>query len=208
MKLLLVAATASEADAIGTPAAGRMVVSGVGRTNAAAATTLGLIAHGPFDAVISVGLAGVLPGSGLEIGDVIAADHCVYMEEGIDTPEGFRTMSDLGWPLGAFEGNAVPCGGDLVDRLRSILPMGRIATVATCSGIDAAAERVAARTGCVAEAMEGAAVVHAAGRLDVPGIEIRAISNTTGDRDGQVWDVRLALQALADLMPAVLDRLG
>lgn len=207
MKLLVVAATAQEAEAAGTPPGGHTVVSGVGRTNAAAATTLGLVAHGPFDAVISVGLAGTLPGSGLDIGDTIAADHCVYMEEGIQTPDGFRTMSDLGWPLGPFEGNAVPCGPDLVERLRPIVPMTRIATVATCSGTDGAAEAVVARTGCGAEAMEGAAVVHAAARLDVPGIEIRAISNTTGDRDAQIWDARRALQTLAETMPAVVDRL-
>ena len=117
-------------------------------------------------------------------------------------------MRALGFALGDFDGNDVPCDANLCRQIAPVCPLVRIATVASCSGSDAAAERVAARTGCGAEAMEGAAVVHAAGRLDVPGIEIRAISNTTGDRDGQVWDVRLALQALADLMPAVLDRLG
>jgi futalosine hydrolase len=52
------------------------------------------------------------------------------------------------------------------------------------------------RTGAVAEAMEGAAVVHAALRAGVPGLEVRAISNTTGDRPTQRWDMPAAFAAL------------
>jgi futalosine hydrolase len=74
--------------------------------------------------------------------------------------------------------------------------VGPIATVATCSGTDEAAESIPRRTGALAEAMEGAAVVHAARRLGTPALEIRAISNTTGDRAEQVWDLDRALSAL------------
>lgn len=207
MKTLVVTAVDAEAKAVGTPVDGRTVVAGVGRTNAAAATTLAIIAHGPFDCVLSVGLAGALPGSNLQIGDIIAADTCVYAEEGIATPDGFHDMATLGWPLGDFEGNEVPCGPDLLRRLSDVLPICRIATVATCSGTDALANEIASRTHCVAEAMEGAAVVHAARLLKVPAIEIRVISNTTGDRGLQKWDREAALISLAEAMPSVLDRL-
>jgi futalosine hydrolase len=44
--------------------------------------------------------------------------------------------------------------------------------------------------------MEGAAVVHAANRVGAPAIEVRAISNTTGNRNTQEWDIPLALQNL------------
>jgi futalosine hydrolase len=207
MKTLVVTAVDAEAKAVGSPVDGRTVVAGVGRTNAAAATTLAIIAHGPFDCVLSVGLAGALPGSNLQIGDIIAADTCVYAEEGIATPDGFHDMATLGWPLGDFEGNEVPCGPDLLRRLSDVLPICRIATVATCSGTDALANEIASRTHCVAEAMEGAAVVHAARLLEVPAIEIRVISNTTGDRGLQKWDREAALRSLAEAMPSVLDRL-
>ena len=207
MKTLVVPAVDAEAKAVGTTVDGRTVVAGVGRTNAAAATTLAIIAHGPFDCVLSVGLAGALPGSNLQIGDIIAADTCVYAEEGIATPDGFHDMATLGWPLGDFEGNEVPCGPDLLRRLSDVLPICRIATVATCSGTDALANEIASRTHCVAEAMEGAAVVHAARLLKVPAIEIRVISNTTGDRGLQKWDREAALISLAEAMPSVLDRL-
>ena len=77
---------------------------------------------------------------------------------------------------------------------------GPIATVATCSGTDDAAREVVIRTGALAEAMEGAAVVHAALRLDLPGIELRSISNTTGDRGQQRWDLPRGLSALREAM--------
>jgi futalosine hydrolase len=44
--------------------------------------------------------------------------------------------------------------------------------------------------------MEGAAVVHAARRVGVPAIEIRSISNTTGDRPKQQWNIAAAFAAL------------
>lgn len=200
MRVLVVVAVEREAAAL-RHAFDHVVVAGIGRVNAAAATTEALINDGPFDAVLSAGIAGVLPGASLELGELVVANACVYCEEGVITPDGFRTMDTFGFPLGAFEGNRVPVD----ERLAAIAPTGAqrggIATVATCSGTDSAAHAVAARTHCVAEAMEGAAVVHAALRLGVPGIEIRAISNTTGDRAMQRWDLDRACAALRTLQP-------
>jgi futalosine hydrolase len=136
----------------------------------------------------------------------VAASRCVYAEEGMVTPQGFAPIDAMGFELADFcEGNAVPCDPALLDRLAALFVVGPIATVATCSGTDAAAREVAARTHAVAEAMEGAAVVHAARRLGVPGGELRAISNTTGDRDRQRWDLPRALGALGDATSSALD---
>ena len=177
-----------------------VVVAGIGRTNAAAATAEAIAraaaAGRPYSAVVSAGIAGALPGSNLAIGTLVVADACVYAEEGIELPGGFGDMRALGFPLGDFDGNRVPVDGALLRAFGGLGPVGAIATVATCSGTDAAAERVRLRTGALAEAMEGAAVVHAARRAGVPAIEVRAISNTTGDRGAQRWDIPRALAAL------------
>ncbi len=209
--LLIVTAVDAEARAVGPHDDVRTVVSGAGRTNAAAATTEQILLcrdRAPFDAVLSIGVAGALPGSDLRIGDIIVASSCIYAEEGIVTSRGFAGMDGLGFPLGDFEGNAVPVDEDLLDRLGAAFPIGPVATVATCSGTDAAAQTIARRTGAVAEAMEGAAVVHAARRLRVPAIEIRAISNTTGDRKNQRWDLEAGLSAIEKNMARILDCLG
>lgn len=175
----------------------KVIVAGVGRVNAAVATTLAL-ERGEYDRVVSVGFAGALPGSGLKPGAIVVADRAVYVEEGMLGPEGFQDLAALGFPLASFfEGNSVVCDPSLWEGLgveRAV--RGPIATVATCSGTDAGAAEVVARSGAIAEAMEGAAVVHAGRLLGVRGGEIRAISNQTGNRERQGWDVGAAVEAL------------
>ena len=55
--------------------------------------------------------------------------------------------------------------------------------------------------------MEGAAVVHAANRVSASGIEIRSISNRTGDRDKQEWDIELALNTLGQVVNSAITAL-
>lgn len=204
-RALIVVAVDAERDALGTQCLRaphlQVIVAGIGRTNAAAATAeaLAMAAAGgqPFGEVLSVGIAGVLPGGGCAIGDLVIATECVYSEEGIALPEGSADMEALGFPLGDFRGNRVPVDAALLARFAPLGHTAPIATVATCSGTDAAARSVAARTGAVAEAMEGAAVVHTARRAHLPALEIRAISNTTGERATQHWNIRAALASLA-----------
>jgi futalosine hydrolase len=199
-ELLIITAVEAEARAIGEVGGALVIAGGIGRTNAAATTTEQILKYkgrAPFDAVISAGVAGALPGSNLKIGDAIVASSCIYAEEGIVTATGFAGIDGIGFALGDFAGNTVPVDEELLDALAGVFAIGPIATVATCSGTDAAAMEVARRTGAIAEAMEGAAVVHAARRLHVPAIELRAISNTTGDRSGQSWDLDAAFASLA-----------
>ncbi len=205
MRLLIVTSVRAEAEAIGSLDGARVVVAGIGRVNAAAATTEALLRDRPFDAVLNAGVAGALPGSALKIGDTVVASRCVYAEEGMITPAGFAGMSRMGFSLGDFEGNAVPVDERLLSMVSPHFRTGPIATVATCSGTDAAAAEIARRCGALAEAMEGAAVVHAARRLGVPAIELRTISNTTGDRDRQVWDLRRGLDSLGPSVRAAIE---
>ena len=212
-RILVIVAVEAERTALGARCLAapevHVVVAGIGRTNAAAATAEALAearaTGAPFAAVISTGIAGALPGSNLAIGTVIVADACVYAEEGIALPEGQGDMRVLGFPLGDFEGNRVPVDGALLVAFRALGPACAIATVATCSGTDAAALSVRTRTGAMAEAMEGAAVVHAARRVGVPAIEIRSISNTTGDRATQRWDIAAAFAALQGVGDALVN---
>ena len=202
MKLLAICAVEAEAEACRSCELLHVVVSGVGRTNAALATTRCVLESGPFDGVLSLGVAGALPEvePGLEIGDVVVATESIYHEEGIATPSGFKDMTALGFPLGDFEGNRIPAEAALLERFGALGRCAAIATVATCSGSDDSALEVRRRTGAIAEAMEGAAVLHVAGALGLPALEMRVISNTTGARDRQVWDLDQALDRLGDLV--------
>ena len=201
----MVCAVEAEAECCRSLRHAEVVAGGVGRTNAAVATTRAILERGPFDVVLSVGVAGGLPGIEPSImpGDVIVGSESVYHEEGLLAPGGFMDMAGLGFSLGPFDGNRVPADPALLRELRDIGLCGPIATVAGCSGTDAAALEVRERTLALAEAMEGAAVLHAAALHRLPAIEIRVVSNTTGARDRQVWDLAGALGVLEATMPAV-----
>ena len=142
----------------------------------------------------------------MQSGEIGVARMWVYGGGGWHRPDGFQDMTGLGFSLGGFEGNAVPVDPNMLVVLDALFRTGPIATVATCSGTDEAAREVVRRTGAIAEAMEGAAVVHAADRLGIPAGELRAISNTTGNRNNQRWDLPLGLSALGNAARAAMSQ--
>lgn len=182
-----------------------LVVTGVGKVNAAlaAARAVDPAVHAW---AINTGICGALPGSGLKIGSVVLASRSVYADEGSMNPDGFRSIALMGFPPGgsAFEGMGIGPHPELAARLRGLADAeGVVATVSTCSGTDALAADVAARGEgegaggrAIAEGMEGAAFGHAVAALFGPRVgfaEIRAVSNSTGDRARQVWDLNAGL---------------
>lgn len=183
-----------------------LVVTGVGKTNAAGAVA-SIVDRSVHVGVISLGVAGALPPAHAAIGTLVVALQSVYADEGMLTPDGFSDCSSMGMPLGPFQGVAMTHNQAWVNALVAHADCsGRIATVSTCSGTDASAAEVVRRTGAIAESMEGAAVAHVAARLALRSAEIRAISNTTGDRPSQVWDLPEALASLTRLVGEVFVR--
>lgn len=180
-----------------------LVHSGVGKSSAAAATARA-ITLGSYNSVISIGIAGSLPSdSPIQIGQSIAADRSCFSDEGIGAPDGFTPISDLGFAPFAAGTMWIDHDQQLTAHLASITDTtGTVATVSWCSGDDGCAQGVVNRTGAISEAMEGAAVAVAAQMID-PSIrtgELRIISNTTGDRAKQIWDLDLALSNLTRVL--------
>ena len=175
-----------------------MVVSGVGKS-AAAGTTAKFLDPARHAAVVSMGVAGALPGSNLSIGTSIIATQSIFADEGFLTPTGFTDISSAGFPPGPEGGMGVAATPQLLELLQpAVDTAGPIATVSTCAGTDALANEVVTRTGAIAEAMEGGAVAVTAQRVSAETwfSELRVISNTTGDRDKQTWDLPGALSIL------------
>ena len=195
-----------------------LVVTGVGKVNAAAAVASSLEPHRHVG-VLSLGIAGILPQDGPRpvIGDVVVASAMRYPDEGLETPDGYRSLAQLGFPHGPFDGGlgfaATPdWAATLHQRLGAALArndsacrvhLGPIATVSTCSGTDALAQQVYSRTEAIAEAMEGAAVCQVAAWRAMKFAEVRVLSNTTGNRASQQWDMKSALSVLGRVAAAV-----
>ncbi|MGH7133104.1 MAG: futalosine hydrolase [Phycisphaerales bacterium] len=178
-----------------------LVVTGVGKANAAGAMAR-LADPARHGAVLSVGVAGALRKGGIELPlrATVAAEAAAYADEGSATEQGFVDIAAMGFAPVAGGGMTFAADPALVKLLRpGVDAVGVVATVSTCSGTDALAAEIARRTGAVAEEMEGAAVAQTALRLGIPFAEVRVISNTTGDRSKQRWDLKGALERLSDL---------
>lgn len=185
---------------------GVIVRCGVGKASAAGAVAR-WYDPGTHAGVLNVGVAGTLPGTDLPVGSVVLADPSVFADEGVRTPGGFLGLDRIGFgedapatpPDPASRAALVP----LVDRV------GPVATVSACSGADDAALGVAARTGGIAEAMEGAACGLVARRVSPEArfAELRVISNRTGDRERQGWDLDGALRRLTRVLGPALSAL-
>ncbi len=180
-----------------------LIMGGVGKSSASASTARALTLH-QYAVVISVGIAGALPGEdALRLGQSVCATRSVFSDEGVGAPDGFIPLSEMGFAPFDQDQMGKDHDPDLTSALSALTDTsGIIATVSWCSGDDGCAKGVVARTGAIAEAMEGAAVcvgVQTVDRSILTG-EIRVISNTTGNRDQQVWDLDRSLSCLVELM--------
>lgn len=181
--------------------------TGVSKSNAAGALATTLHPNHPYGAVLSLGIAGALPGSGLKVRQSITATACMFADEGLVTVDGFQTLANMGFPVDSTleAPEAIPTAPVLQHVFRSETDAaGTIATVSTCSGTDAIASEVVRRTGALAETMEGAALALIARRRGIPYCEVRTISNHTGERAAQQWDIPGAVARLSDIVRAVI----
>ncbi|MDO3378254.1 futalosine hydrolase [Geoalkalibacter halelectricus] len=195
-----------------------LAVCGLGKANAAAATAL-LLAQARPRLVISFGCGGAFPGTGLKPGDLALATAERYGDEGVETPEGFLDLRALGFALvrtGARDiFDTLPVDPSWLSQARAAVAAtaarrgrawreGVFTTVSTCSGSDRHSARIQARTGALCETMEGAAVAQVCAAFDLPFLNIRGISNPTGDRDRAAWDLPGACAAAEEAVSALL----
>lgn len=197
----------------------KLVISGVGKTNAAAATAL-LLAQTRPSLVVSFGCGGAFPGSGLQLGDLALATAEAYGDEGVETPQGFLDMKSLGFSFLEQAGHPavaefpVPSSwlklaqmrlAETAQRRRCHLQQGRFVTVSSCSGSDVRSAAISARSHALCETMEGAAVAQMCAAFGRPFLNLRGISNLTGDRDLRCWDLPRAISAAQEAVADLLD---
>ncbi|MEO0483630.1 MAG: hypothetical protein AAF138_08380, partial [Planctomycetota bacterium] len=102
--------------------AGALVVSGVGKSNAAAAVAR-YWDPDQHSWVLNAGIAGVLPSATFPLGSVLAAEASVFGDEGIETPDGFSDLAAMGFA--PVEGAAAAQGGVGVRASASLLDLAR-----------------------------------------------------------------------------------
>ncbi len=179
--------------------------AGMGKANAAHGLTA-LLERREVRGIIGFGVAGAYAGSGLAVGDVALASHCVYGDEGVEAPDGWLSAEGIGIPLLEHDGRPVyneialdaARVGHAADALAAAgihARVGPFVTVSACSGTAARGALVAARFGGLVEGMEGAALAHVAALYGCPFLEVRAVSNLVEDRDLSRWRLQDAAAA-------------
>lgn len=183
-----------------------ILVAGVGPV-AAAVSTAKVLAANEYGLVISAGIGGGFPGKA-EVGSLVVASEIIAADLGVETPEGFSSMDELGFGPTRIKVDAgllnVVTGALLAARLPA--KTGPVLTVSTVTGTAESTAKLAARvSGATAEAMEGYGVALAAHDCGLPVLELRTISNLVGPRDRAAWRVEEALDVLAAASSVLLE---
>lgn len=195
-----------------------VIVSGLGKANAAAATAAAIERYSP-NLIVNVGCAGAFAGSGLAVGDIAVAKEEIAADEGVLTLDGWLPLDEIGFPVAVVDGvryfNAIPLSQNLVGKAVEAASAeefnvlaGSFVTVSTCSGTAARGDELWRRHAPLCENMEGAAVAQVALRYGIQCAEIRGISNMVEDRDLSRWDIALAVNRAQQAALAFLQTIG
>lgn len=175
--------------------------SGIGQNAMAIQLSRLLERHSP-QAVLLCGCGGSYPGSGLQNGDLTLASEEICGDFGVATEKRFIPLEQLDIPqqpeLMPISRQNYPLQSELTDLARRILPQahfGPFVSVNCCSGHEALSDERQRRTGGICENMEGAAAAQACAEFGLPLLELRGISNPTGTRDPQLWDIKQGAEA-------------
>jgi len=193
-----------------------LAVSGIGKVNAAVASTLLLERFSPR-LIINTGCGGAYRESGLQVGNLAVATAEVYGDEGILTVDGWHSLELIGIPSVERKGNrysnefplSMQAAGRVFQFASSLgLPVrrGKFITVSTCSGTSNRGDELHRRFGGICENMEGAAVAHVSLLYDTPFLEVRGISNMVEDRDISKWDIPLSVEMAQRFLYKCIER--
>ncbi len=212
--IMIVVATALEAARLPKLERSITVVSGVGAVNAALATQAGILEHQP-SLVLSVGIGGAYPNSGLQPGDAAVSTVIIYAGLGAMDGTRFLNLERLGFPLleqaGSKIFNSIPVASHCIPFSEAAaIANGPFLTLETVTGTFEAASRLEAQVpGALVEGMEGAGMAHVAFKHGILCLEVRGISNMVGPRDRSKWKIPEAMQALSRALefgwPVLLD---
>lgn len=179
-----------------------LTLSGPGKVNAAITATMVTERFSPH-LIISSGIGGAYPSSGLNRGDIAIAEKEVYGDEGVITDKGFHDLRYLKMAFIKKERNfynEIPVSNRYMDDIKNAINKlginyrtGTFVTVSTITGTDQRAREIEnSSLKPICENMEGAAIAHVALIRGCEFIEIRGISNIVERRDKRRWMMRKA----------------
>jgi futalosine hydrolase len=220
LKILLVTATAAEADTV------KMIpgikntsdgfsfenheliplVTGVGSISTSWAMTK-LISSGLRpDLAVNIGIAGSFRAD-LATGEVVVPVSDCFADAGVDTGKGFLTLAEAGledpdrYP---FRGGRIIADNRYVARTVQLIKPVKAITVNTATGSPEIIERFMKKYEPDIETMEGATFFYICSVENIPFLALRSISNRVEPRNKEKWNIQLALNNLQNKLKEVL----
>ena len=206
MHVVYAYAAGAEGDAVAerVPEALRL---GVGKAAAAAAMAERLCRDPRPDLVCLFGVCGAYPEAegSPPVGGLCLVGDDQLADEGLQSEDGFADLNQMNLgSVGPFA-MAEEQTRQVAEWLEGV-PILRGATVSTCSGTEARSRDLQQRTGAHVETMEGAAVALVCRQHDVPLVQLRCVSNRTGNRAGAGMDLPTATSRLQRAVLTLVER--
>lgn len=171
-----------------------------------------LVLHKP-QAVLLCGCGGSYPDSGLSVGDLALAGTEIYGDCGVTTAAGFIPLEGLHIPqdprFAPLFQQSYNLESSLLQHAAQLLPEARCGTFVTVNNSSNSRDlslQLQHRTGGICENMEGAAAAQVCAEFSCPLLEIRGISNPTGTRAGELWDIPLGMRVAQEAVLTLLRR--
>lgn len=172
-----------------------ILITGVGMMQTSFALTQALAAQ-QFDAAIQLGIAGAFD-TNIPLGAVVAVASERYGDLGAEDHDAYLDIFELGFltpNTSPFEGVCLPNTHPFV--FGRTLPLVQSLSVNTVSGNGATIERRKRMFGADIESMEGIAFHYACLQMQLPFLQIRALSNYVTPRNRSSWQIQLAIEQL------------
>lgn len=156
--------------------------------------------------IINAGIAGSYTDS-YGPGDVVIACSDCFADMGVDDNGSFLSLfrASLADPdKRPFSEGRIHCHGRWFDRLSTVYPAVRAATVNMTSGSQHVIDRIRKAWDPEIETMEGAWFAYVCAMSDAEWLAVRTVSNMVGPRSLNKWDIPLALAKLQAAMTDIL----
>jgi futalosine hydrolase len=220
LKILMVAATADEADALKKVpyldkteegfalGSNEMIplVTGVGSVATAWALTKWISSGSKPDLAINIGIAGSFRDD-IMTGEVVVPISDCFADAGVDTGTNFLTLAEAGlqdpdrFP---FRGGRIFAENRFVNRIADILRTVKAITVNTVTGSPDIISKLIAKYQPDIETMEGAAFFYICSVEKIPFLALRSVSNRVEPRNKNRWNIPLALDSLSEKLNKIL----
>jgi futalosine hydrolase len=171
----------------------QLLVTGVGMVATAFALGRHLSSH-QYDLVVNLGIAGSFDRN-IALGDVLEITEDTFAELGAEDGDEFLSIEKMGFGESTFYPSAKR--SNLYDPFKTFnLKTVAAITVNAVHGNDASIEKIVERLNPQLESMEGAAFFYACREMNVPCLQIRAVSNYVEKRNRENWNIGLAIKNL------------